>query len=294
MKFLLKRKSPVLIVEVQWSYAIVNGVYFMVAVVFLNVQKYAKRIREKEKFMNKKYYLPAIISMAFILSACTESSMVDEVNQTRNLINGRVNVDNDHKNPEDGVQTTEIHKGDTKVGESYSWQNGELTDQIKAPSGADLIEATVVNTVDGDTLDVVITNDMDYRIRLILVNTPESKGKYKDDPQPYALDAYEFTKNILVPGQKVWIEKGVEEFDKYDRLLAYIWLDNVVLNEEIETADGDIVLVGEKLGMKSLNELLLREGLAQVAIYPPNTQYVDEFEAIQKQAKKNQKGMWAK
>lgn len=243
--------------------------------------------------MNMKLYLAAIITMTLLLSACTESSMVDEVNQTRDRLNGRVNVGNDDKNVEDATETTKTQKGDTKVGEFYSWQNGELTEEIRAPSGAELIEGTIVNSVDGDTIDVLITNDKEYRIRLILVNTPESKGKYKDDPQPYSIEAHEFTKTILVPGQKVWIEKGVEEFDKYNRLLAYIWLDNVVLNEEIETENGDTVLVGEKLGMKSLNELLLREGLAQVVIYPPNTQYVDEFEKVQKQAKKVKKGLWA-
>ncbi|MEK5217716.1 thermonuclease family protein [Psychrobacillus sp. FSL H8-0487] len=242
--------------------------------------------------MNKKYYLSVILSMAFLLSACTESSMVEDVNRTRDLFSNRVDGEGSDKKPNNDSKKDNMQKGDSKVGESYSWLNSELTEQIKAPSGADLFEATIINSVDGDTLDVAITNDKEYRIRLILVNTPESKGKYKDKPQPYALEAYEFTKNLLVPGQKVWIEKGVEEFDKYDRLLAYVWLDNVVLNEEIETKDGDIVLVGEKLGMKSLNELLLREGLAQVAIYPPNTQYVDDFEAIQKQSKKNKKGMW--
>ena len=232
-----------------------------------------------------------ITSILFLLSGCTESNLVDEVNETRNFLSGRTDAGNVDKKAENGSEDVKLQKGDKKVGEFYSWQNRAFSGEIKAPSGASLLEATVLNSVDGDTIDVQITNGPEERVRLILVNTPESKGKYKEKPQPYAIEAYEFTKN-LIEGEKVWLEKGVEERDQYGRLLAYIWLENVVMNEEIETKDGELVLVGEKLGLLTLNELLLREGLAQVAIYPPNTQYVDEFEPTQKLAKKNKKGMW--
>lgn len=41
-----------------------------------------------------------------------------------------------------------------------------------------------------------------------------------------------------------------------------------------------------------LNELLVREGFAQVATYPPNVKYVDLFIEAEKQARTNKKGFW--
>lgn len=83
----------------------------------------------------------------------------------------------------------------------------------------------------------------------------------------------------------------IEERDKYGRLLVYVWLDQVVLNEEVKNKEDEIVLASENIGFVTLNELLLREGLAQVAKFPPNTKYVDEFEEAQKVAKRAKMGM---
>ena len=41
------------------------------------------------------------------------------------------------------------------------------------------------------------------------------------------------------------------------------------------------------------NKELLEKGYAQIATYPPNVKYVDEFTQIQKQAKENKVGFWA-
>ena len=41
-----------------------------------------------------------------------------------------------------------------------------------------------------------------------------------------------------------------------------------------------------------LNELLVREGIAQVATYPPNVKYVDLFIEAEKSARENKKGFW--
>lgn len=220
---------------------------------------------------------------AIFLSACdNDSAMVSDFEKTRSFFNKRT-----------GNTTAEADQG-IHLRKWYSWQNDENTTDLKAPDEETrLFEAKVINVVDGDTIDIAITNDKEERVRLILVNTPESKGKYENNPQPYALAAYEFTKSMLLD-RTIWIEKGIEERDKYGRLLAYVWLDNVVLNEEVESNDGEVVILGNKIGMITLNELLLREGLAHVAVYPPNTKYVDEYEVIQKEAKKEEKGMWEK
>lgn len=158
-----------------------------------------------------------------------------------------------------------------------------------------LLKATVSKVVDGDTIDVYIIDDTvkgkkekklsgtSERVRLILIDTPESVGKYKNNPQPYALEASAFTSEIL-KGSTVWLQKGIQERDPYGRLLAYVWLKDISYE-----------LNGKKQSVKSItmNELLLQKGLAHVAIYPPNTEYLDEFKATESVAKRNKLGMWA-
>jgi len=148
-----------------------------------------------------------------------------------------------------------------------------------AKSGSELMKATIKNVIDGDT---VVLDGTHEKVRLILVNTPESKGEYEHNPQPFALEAASFTEKIL-NGTTVWLEKGVQERDQYGRLLAYVWLGDISYE-----------MNGEKRTFENItmNELLLYEGLAKVAVYPPNTQYLDEFTATEEEAKKNRRGMW--
>ena len=41
------------------------------------------------------------------------------------------------------------------------------------------------------------------------------------------------------------------------------------------------------------NKTLLSEGYARIATYPPNVKYVEDFTAIQKQAREGNKGLWS-
>ncbi|SDD47806.1 micrococcal nuclease [Paenibacillus sp. CF095] len=128
--------------------------------------------------------------------------------------------------------------------------------------------ATLVEVTDGDTLKVTVEGK-EEKVRLLLIDTPESVHPEKEE-QPFAKDASNFVKKQVAKGN-MELELDVSERDKYGRLLAYVWIDN-----------------------KMLNEQLLEYGLARVAyIYPPNTKYVDQFEEIQKQARVKAKGIWS-
>ncbi|MCA0171476.1 thermonuclease family protein [Bacillus sp. RAR_GA_16] len=130
------------------------------------------------------------------------------------------------------------------------------------------IPAKVDRVVDGDTLKVTM-EDREETIRLLLVDTPETKHPSKP-VQPFGPEASQFAKEQL-EGKKVGIEIDVSERDKYGRLLAYIWI-----------------------GDQMFNEMLLEEGLARVAyIYQPNVKYVDQFQKIQRQAQEEGKGIWS-
>src|SRR5690606_4005805 len=130
------------------------------------------------------------------------------------------------------------------------------------------LTGTVISVTDGDTFKVRLDNGKTETVRLILVDTPETKHPSKP-VQPCGPEAYEFTKR-MVSGKKVTLELDVQKRDKYGRLLAYVYV-----------------------GGKSVQEALLAEGLAKVSVYPPNVKYVDKYRAIEKKAKEVKKGIWS-
>ncbi|GAX89112.1 thermonuclease family protein [Effusibacillus lacus] len=133
--------------------------------------------------------------------------------------------------------------------------------------------ATVTKVTDGDTLEL----DGTEKVRLIGVNTPETV-KPGVSPMPYGKEASEFTKSKLL-GKKVFVEVDIQPKDKYDRTLAYIYLEKPKTEQDIENV--------------MMNALLLKEGYAQLMTIPPNVKYSDLFVKLQKQAREAKKGLWA-
>lgn len=76
--------------------------------------------------------------------------------------------------------------------------------------------ATVVNIVDGDTIDVLMNDGTTYRVRYIGINTPESNETCGNDATA-ANDA-------LVDGQVVAMQRDVSETDQFGRLLRYVYV----------------------------------------------------------------------
>src|SRR5690625_5190273 len=126
-----------------------------------------------------------------------------------------------------------------------------------------------VRIVDGDTLIANIDGKEEY-VRLILVDTPETKHP-KQPVQPFGSEASAFMEHTYKPSDTIQLEYGPEKRDIYDRILAYVY-----------TEDGDMFI-----------KLLLKKGLARVAVYPPNDKYVDEFRKLEQQAKKQKIGIWS-
>ena len=87
---------------------------------------------------------------------------------------------------------------------------------------------TCTRVIDGDTI-VLNGNET---VRLIGVDTPETKNPRKP-VEVFGQEAYEFTKS-LVEGKKVRLEYDQDKVDKYDRTLAYVYLDDgTFLNAQI-------------------------------------------------------------
>jgi micrococcal nuclease len=150
--------------------------------------------------------------------------------------------------------------------------NVEIKDNVSIveQSSVKLISATVDSVVDGDTIKITMGSNQET-VRLLLVDTPETVHPSKP-VEPYGPEASAFVKGLLIPGTEVGIEIDVSERDKYGRLLAYVWIDD----------------------NQMLNEMLLEQGLARVAyVYPPNVKYVDAFRSIQKEAQQASLGIWS-
>lgn len=137
-----------------------------------------------------------------------------------------------------------------------------------APGMGSSAEAAVTRIIDGDTIEVSIGSSKET-VRMILIDTPEIKKTGLAEPQPFGTEAAAFTRKLLA-GKTVRLERDVSEKDQYGRSLYYVWLDG-----------------------KMVNRLLLEEGLARVAVFPPDVKYVEDFRSIQAKAQAAGKGIWS-
>lgn len=117
--------------------------------------------------------------------------------------------------------------------------------------------------VDGDTIRISLDGKPEY-VRLTGVNTPEVRGGAF-----YATEATAFTRSLL-EGQEVRLEYDSGLRDRYNRVLAYVYL-----------SDGS-----------QLNLLLAEGGFATAYYVPPNERYKPLYVAAVAGAKSVHKGMW--
>lgn len=167
------------------------------------------------------------------------------------------------------VKNNEDHTNETNEPNAQSQSQTGVPAKSKI-TNKKLLPATIVKNVDGDTINISLNGKIE-KVRMLCVDTPETHHP-RLGVQPFGPEASAYTQKILPVGTKVEIEPGIGDGrDKYGRLLAYIYVNG-----------------------KMFNEMLLEQGLARVAyIYAPNTQYVDEFYAIQKKAQKKGVGIWS-
>lgn len=119
---------------------------------------------------------------------------------------------------------------------------------------------TVARVVDGDTIDL----ESGERVRYLLVNAPEVGSG-----ECWAAEAMAFNAQ-LVEGRSVSLAYDGECTDRYDRLLAYVSVDE-----------------------RNVNALLVERGYACVLYLPPSgSARVDAFFALEATARSKALGMW--
>jgi micrococcal nuclease len=142
-------------------------------------------------------------------------------------------------------------------------------------------DATVVRVVDGDTIEVRIDGVAlgagagltevggEYSVRLIGIDTPESV-KPNSPVECFGREASAAAKALL-DGASVRLVKDVDEADRYDRLLRYVY-------------------VGDELA----NARLVVNGYAAAYTYPPNVRHTDLLVELQRQARAADRGLWSR
>ena len=127
-------------------------------------------------------------------------------------------------------------------------------------------EGIVVRVVDGDTIHVRLADRIE-KVRYTGVNTPEVHHPRRGE-EAGGREAAEVN-HALVSGKRVRLELDVQTRDRYGRLLAYVWVDDLMVNAE-----------------------LVRRGYAQVMTLPPNVRYQALFLKLQRDAREAGRGLW--
>ncbi|SHS11993.1 SPBc2 prophage-derived endonuclease yokF precursor [Mycobacteroides abscessus subsp. abscessus] len=92
-------------------------------------------------------------------------------------------------------------------------------------------DATLEKCTDGDTATFSI-NGTSYKTRFLYIDTPESTNQQ----EPYGKEASDFSCSVLQNGQITIETDGPSLFDKYHRLLAWVFVDGKLHQEEITKA----------------------------------------------------------
>src|SRR5213593_1972896 len=128
------------------------------------------------------------------------------------------------------------------------------------------LDGAVVRVVDGDTIHVRLADRVE-KVRYIGVNTLEVHHPRKGE-EPGGREAAEVNRQ-LVDNKHVRLELDVQSRDRYGRLLAYVWVGDIMINAE-----------------------LVRLGYAQVMTVPPNVRYQALFLKLQRDAREAGRGLW--
>ena len=121
----------------------------------------------------------------------------------------------------------------------------------------------VTRVIDGDTIEI----EGGKKVRYIGIDTPETVDPRKP-VQCFGVEAFNKNKE-LVERKRIRLEKDISETDKYGRLLRYVYVDGIFVND-----------------------YLVRQGYAYAYTYPPDVKYSEQFIQAQKEARENNRGLW--
>lgn len=211
----------------------------------------------------------AVTAVLMLLSACS-SDTAEPTQMETETKQEEVNQSED-KETESTKEEDQSDKEQPDAEEQSTDEEPQTDDSEKANQETESSKkgelATVTRVVDGDTLEIQM-NGEEEQVRLLLVDTPETKHPSKP-VEPFGPEASEFVKDQL-SGKEVRIVPGTERYDNYDRLLAYVFIDG-----------------------ETIQEKLLRNGLARTAYLYNDLTMLDDFHEAQQIAQDKGIGVWS-
>jgi len=141
---------------------------------------------------------------------------------------------------------------------------------ILSAHGLEKINVTFHECVDGDTAKFKMNEEI-IKVRFLAINTPESVHPTVG-VEAYGKNASNFTCNKLESANKIELEfdPNSDKKDKYDRYLAWIWVDNVLIQD-----------------------LIISEGLGEVAYLYGDYKYTELLKDHQSVAESKKIGIWS-
>ena len=108
-------------------------------------------------------------------------------------------------------------------------------------AAAGSIEGTVIRVVDGDTIHARL-NGVDEKVRIIGLDSPET-SKPGTPVECFAREATAAAKRLMKPGDPILLQPDPtqDKRDRYDRLLAHVFLADGTLFAETMIRQGDAV-----------------------------------------------------
>ena len=140
-----------------------------------------------------------------------------------------------------------------------------IIDKVQAKE----ITVKLKTCIDGDTAIFTYKNE-NIKTRFLAIDTPETKYSAKGE-QPYGAEASEYTCKRLKEANNIKLEydNNSDEVDDYGRHLVWVWVDNILLQEE-----------------------LVKEGYAKVAYLYNDYKYTNKLLNKEKIAKNNKLKIW--
>lgn len=126
---------------------------------------------------------------------------------------------------------------------------------------------TLSKCVDGDTAWFYL-NEEEIKTRFLAIDTPESTNKIEE----YGKEASNFTCDKLTSAKKIEIEYDInsDKTDKYNRHLVWIFVDNELLQD-----------------------LIIKEGLGEVAYLYGDYKYTNLLQKSQLEAQEKKINIWS-
>lgn len=169
-------------------------------------------------------------------------------------------------------EQAEKEKQEKLAAEKEAKEKAEAEKQAEEESSAmeGLTAVELYRVVDGDTVHVIDSDNNMLKLRLLLIDTPETVHPNKP-VEAFGPEASARMTELMNSAEELHIEydKGAET-DHYGRHLVYLYADGV-----------------------SVHEVLLEEGLARVGYIYEQQRYLADFREKEQYAKNNQLGIWS-